>query len=218
MKANNGRDRGGIIRAIQAVPLGILLLTMMSPIAEAQPNLNFKRVNIDWPTIELYFAVGCNGNPAYNMAKQDFRIFENGVELTDFTLWCPDPTVRCAISIAMVFDASGSMGGSGNAGAKAAGRAFIDQMDGVHDEAAVIWFNTMVNIEQQMTTLKPPLYAAVDALPAGGGTAVWDGTYAGIVELINNGINQCRAVIVVTDGGDNASTRTTAVFAPWICS
>jgi Mg-chelatase subunit ChlD len=194
--------------------LGVVLLltalfgTMQT--AEAQPNLNFKRVTVNWPTIELYFSVGCNGNPAYNMAKQDFKIFENGVEVKEFTLWCPDPTVRCAISVALVFDASGSMIGSGNAGAKAAGRAFVDQMDGQIDEAAIIWFNTQVNIQQQMTTIKPMLYAAVDALPASGGTAVWDGCYAGILELINNGVNQCRAVIVMTDGGDNASTRTPA--------
>jgi len=178
--------------------------------ADAQPNLNFKRITVNWPTIELYFSVGCNGNPVYNMAKQDFKVFENGAEVKDFTLWCPDPTVRCAISVALVFDASGSMMGTGNAGAKAGGREFVDQMDGQIDEAAIIWFNTQVNIQQQMTTLKPLLYSAVDALPASGGTAVWDGTYAGVIELINNGINQCRAVIVVTDGGDNASTRTPA--------
>jgi copper homeostasis protein CutC len=28
--------------------------------------------------------------------------------------------------------------------------------------------------------------------------------------VINNGVNQCRAVIALTDGGDNASTRTVA--------
>ena len=193
---------------------GFVLLIMaflgLSQTAEAQPNLNFKRITVNWPTIELYFSVGCNGNPAYNMAKQDFKIFENGVEVKDFTLWCPDPTVRCAISVALVFDASGSMSGTGNAGAKAAGRAFVDLMDGVLDEATIIWFNTQVNIAQQMTTLKPLLMSAVDGLPAGGGTAVWDGCYAGIIELINNGVNQCRAVIVMTDGGDNSSTRTPA--------
>jgi len=193
-----------------AVMWVVIGLSVMASVANAQPNLNFKRVTVNWPTVELYFGVGCNGNPAYNMTKKYFRIYENGIEVTDFTLWCPDPTVRCAISTALVFDASGSMGGSGNAGAKAAGRAFVDQMDGVYDEAAVIWFSSVVTIKQQMTSLKPLLYSAVDALPASGGTAVWDGIYAGIIELINNGINQCRMVIVLTDGGDASSTRTPA--------
>ncbi|PLX31758.1 MAG: hypothetical protein C0600_04815, partial [Ignavibacteria bacterium] len=184
-------------RAAFIVTVLVLFLMPLGK-ADAQPNLNFKRITVNWPTIELYFSVGCNGNPAYNMSKQDFNIFENGALIQDFTLWCPDPTIRCGISVSLVFDASGSMSGSGNEGAKIAGRAFVDLMDGTLDEAAIIWFNTMVNIQQQMTTIKPLLYSAVDALPAGGGTAVWDGCYAGIIELINNGVNQCRAVIVMT--------------------
>ena len=58
----------------------------------AQPNLNFKRVTVNWPTMELYFQVGCDGLPSYNLSKTDFKIFENGIEVKDFTLWCPDPT------------------------------------------------------------------------------------------------------------------------------
>ena len=53
-------------------------------------------------------------------------------------------------------------------------------MDGVVDEAAVIWFTQVVTVYQQMTTVKPMLHSAVDALPASGATAVWDGIYAGI--------------------------------------
>lgn len=187
----------------------LLALAAAMPIA-AQPNLNFKRVTVNWPTIELYFTVGCNGQPAYNMTKQNLRIFENGAEVKNITLWCPDPTIRCPVSAALVFDASGSMAGSGNAGAKQGGHAFVDLMDGVVDEATVIWFDSRVTIYQQMTTIKPMLHSAVDGLPAAGTTAVWDGIYAGIIELINNGVNQCRGVVALTDGGDNASTRTVA--------
>ncbi len=189
--------------------LTFLFLAVSVPIA-AQPNLNIKRVTVNWPTIELYFSVGCNGNPAYDMQKQNFHIFENGIEVNDFTLWCPNPTVRCAISVALVFDASGSMVGSGNAGAKQAGHAFVDLMDGVVDEASMIWFNNTVTVYQQMTTVKPMLHSAVDALPASGSTAVWDGIYTGISELVTLGMNPCRSVIVMTDGVDNASTHTVA--------
>ena len=187
----------------------IIIIGLTAPLAllQAQPNLTFKRVTASSPTVELYFSVGCDGNPAFNMSKQDFRIYENGVEVKNFTLWCPDPTIPCAISVSLVFDASGSMSGSGNAGAKQAGHAFIDLMDGVIDEAAVLWFTSAVTLYQQMTTIKPMLHSAVDALPANGATAVWDGCYMGLIELINNGVNQCRAVILLTDGGDNSSTR-----------
>lgn len=188
--------------------LGVLLFLLVAPHLAAQPNLNFKRIWLNSPTVEIYFQVGCGGVPIYNMSKQDFRLIEDGHEIKDFTLWCPDPTARCAISVSLVFDASGSMMGSGNAGAKQAGHTFIDLMDGVVDEAAIIWFTSVVTVRQQMSSSLPMLHAAVDALPADGATALWDGIYFGIVELINSGVNQCRAVIALTDGGDNSSTRT----------
>ncbi len=200
------RRRG--LRMLFLYALALLIGSMWT--VQAQPNLNFKRVTVNWPTIELYFSVGCNGQPVYNLQKSNFRIMDHGQEVNDFTLWCPDPMVRCAISVALVFDASGSMSGSGNAGAKQAGHTFIDLMDGVIDEAAILHFNQYVQVAQQMTTVKPALHAAVDNLVASGATAVWDGAYAGIVEIINNGVNHCRAVIVLTDGGDNSSTRTVA--------
>lgn len=189
--------------------LGLLLL-LAAGTAVAQPNLNFKRVTVNWPTVELYFSTGCNGQPYYNLKQSDFRIFDSGEEVKDFTLYCPDPTVRCPISVSLVFDASGSMMGSGNAGAKQAGHTFIDLMDGLIDEAALLYFTQVVKTQQQMTADRALLHIAAEALPASGATAVWDGTYAGIIELINNGRNQCRAVIVLTDGGDNSSTRTVA--------
>ncbi|MBR9977950.1 MAG: VWA domain-containing protein, partial [Bacteroidetes bacterium] len=204
------RIENALSRISRFTMLASLLFAFMGTVTDAQPNLNFKRTAVNWPTIELYFMVGCDGNPAYNMAKQDFRIFENDVEVTNFTLWCPDPMLRCAISVSMVFDASGSMSTARNAGAKQAGNAFVDLMDGIADEATVMWYSSYVTVYQQMTTNKPMLYTAIDALPAGGATAWRDGAYAGILELINDGVNQCRAVILMTDGGDNASSRTFA--------
>ncbi|PLX28531.1 MAG: hypothetical protein C0600_09645, partial [Ignavibacteria bacterium] len=187
--------------------LALLGLCMPRSVA-AQPNLNFKRVTVNWPTIELYFSVSCDGDFAFNLAKQDFKLYENGVEIKEFTLWCPDPNVRCAISVALVFDASLSMQGAPIAGAKQAGHTFIDLMDGVLDEATIIGFADVVTIHQQMTTLKPMLHDAVDNLTLALWTVVWDGIYAGIIELINQGVNQCRAVVVLTDGRDTSSQRT----------
>jgi von Willebrand factor type A domain-containing protein/type IX secretion system substrate protein len=177
----------------------------------AQPVLNFKRVVNNYPTIELYFNVACNGQPEYNFNKeQNFRVVENGIKIGTFSLWCPDPRVRCAISVALVFDASNSMQGTGNVAAKAGGHSFVNKLDGLVDETAVIWFNDTVTIAQGLTTDKTQLDAAIDSLPIGPSTAIWDGIYAGLNELINNSNNPCRAVVAFTDGFDNASTHTPA--------
>ncbi|PLX30951.1 MAG: hypothetical protein C0600_07010, partial [Ignavibacteria bacterium] len=47
------------VRTLVLVPL-LLVFLGSSQMAEAQPNLNFKRITVNWPTIELYFSVGCN--------------------------------------------------------------------------------------------------------------------------------------------------------------
>jgi hypothetical protein len=199
----NGTNR----RLAQIAGLLILIAAALPRDAASQPVLNFKRAIVNWPTIELYFSSGCNGVPAYFTDKQYFRVVENGVEVRDFTLWCPDPTARAQISVALAFDAGGVMYGDANTGAKAAGNAFVDMMDGVTDEASVLWFNQTVQTAQGMTTNKASLHDAVNMLPANGPSAVWDGVYAGVLELINNGVNQSRAVIALTCGYDNASSR-----------
>jgi len=188
-----------------------ILLLFATAVVHAQPLLNFDRLTVNWPRIELYCTIACDGKPVYNVTNDNFRIFENNVEVEAFTLWCPDPTAQYAISVALVCDVSGSMG-YGNptplSGLKAAGHAFVDMMDGYTDEATLIMFNTSVTVYQKMTTNKEALHEAVDALFSAGGTAVWDGAYAGLVELLNDGVNQSRAVIVMTDGHDAASVRT----------
>jgi von Willebrand factor type A domain-containing protein/PKD domain-containing protein/type IX secretion system substrate protein len=194
-----------IIISLLVAGFGLLIQSSV----QAQPVLNFKRVINNWPIVDLYFTVACNGQPEYTFNKyQNFRVVENDIEINDFTLWCPDPSNPCQISVSLVFDASGSMNGAGNAGAKAAGNAFVDKLDGVIDEAAVIWFTSVVTVRLGMTSNLTDLHTAINSLPSSGATAVWDGIYTGLLEVIANASNPCRAVIAMTDGGDNASTKT----------
>ena len=63
-------------------------------------------------------------------------------------------------------------------------------------------------LQQSMTSSLTALDAAVQQLPASGATAVWDGIWEGLTELQTNGSNQKKAVVVLTDGGDNSSVHT----------
>ncbi|MBL0176622.1 MAG: VWA domain-containing protein [Ignavibacteria bacterium] len=184
---------------------GVLLF---SGAAIAQPQLNFKRLHNNWPEIQLDFETSCNAQPAYVSSDRNYRVFENGVEIRDFTLWCPDVVGRCTISVSLVLDASGSMMGAGNAGARAAGNAFVDMMDGINDEAAILWAGAAPFVAQGMTTYLDLLHGAVDSLPAADSSAIWDGMYFGLQELIRNSVNPCRAMIVMSDGADNFSSHT----------
>ncbi len=182
--------------------------------AAAQPQLNFKRIITAWPTIELYFTVGCQGQPVWLTDTANVRVTENGFPVAGLTLSCPDPSAHCNISAALVFDASNTMIGAGNVAAKAGGNAFVDLMDGTSDEAAIIWFGSFVTQAQPMSMFKDLLHNAINGLPANGSTALYDGIYAGMQALIADGVNPCRAVVVLTDGSDATSSRGPADIIP----
>jgi hypothetical protein len=181
-------------------------------IANSQPALNFKRINVIWPSIELHFQVSCQGVAKYDLDASKFRVFDTGNEITGVTVTCPDLKTRCPISTALVFDESSSMSPNGRMAVVSSGHAFIDMMDGVVDQAAVFGFGDKVDTLCLLTTSKFTLHDAVDKVRASGRTALWDGVYAGLREIGSNGTNPCRALIVMTDGGDNQSMRDTTGF------
>ena len=61
---------------ILAVVLPCCLLLPVS--VQAQPDLNFKRVRLAWPNVEVYFSVGCNGIKNYQLKPSDVRLYEDG--------------------------------------------------------------------------------------------------------------------------------------------
>ena len=195
-----------VIRSVFAFLVACVLILP----ANAQPTLFFKRVEVMYPTIRLAFKVTCGGTFRNDIQPQNFEVYENGLKVKDATLWCP-PESDCCVSVALVFDRSGSMEGEKLENVKKGGRAFVNSMnpDGIPcDEAAVIRFAQTPELVVGMTTEKPRLINAIDTMTASGWTAVWDAVALGITELARNGKNRCRAVVVLTDGVDNRSMLT----------
>ncbi|MFA6234886.1 MAG: T9SS type A sorting domain-containing protein [Bacteroidota bacterium] len=189
----------------------LILLTFFPLVnALAQPMLEFLRVVNNWPTVELYYKVSCGGTTVWNLSAGDFRVSDADKEVTQFTVRCPDPTTPAPMSVALVFDASASMAGAGNAGIKQGGMQFVGQMLVGSDEASVLWFNQSVTIGQTTTKDTTLLNAAILSIPATGQTAVRDGIWDGLQEVASNGTNSTRAVVVVTDGADNSSSTSAA--------
>ena len=202
--------KGIVIRTsvyVRSYALLLIVFLLFSGAAFAQPQLNFKRIVNNWPWIELYFTVTCNGQQASFVDKRVFNVRENVLNVGDFELWCPDLTMDCTISTALVFDASARMSGSKRTGAIAAGNAFLDFM-ARDDEATLVWFSSAVTIAQGMTSYSDLLHNAMNSIPASGTSLLWDGIYFGLLEVVNNGVNPCRSVIVLTDGIDNSSSHT----------
>lgn len=184
----------------------LVACALLQPV-NAQPTLIFKRVEVMYPKIRLAFKVTCGGTFSNDLQPQHFQVYENGLPVKNATLWCP-PEPDCCVSVALVLDRSGSMDSTKLPYVKQGATAFVNSMnpDGLPcDEAAVVTFNEEVTLDVGMTSSKPQLIGAVNAMKGNGWTAVWDAVAVGVQELSNAGKNRCRAVVVLTDGGDNAS-------------
>ncbi|MDT8322767.1 MAG: VWA domain-containing protein [Bacteroidota bacterium] len=191
----------------------VFIATILSSPAWAQPSTRITTMHViqGQSQAELTLSVKCSDEVQYILTHEQLSITDNGTPVEEFSIVeSSSPAVRNPISAALVLDASGSMSGAGNAGAKAAGLAFVGLMDSTTDEAAVFYFNSAVTLTLQMTSSSSSLINAVDGLPAGGATAVWDAIYAGINEVAASAGNSKRAVVALTDGGDNSSTRSPA--------
>jgi hypothetical protein len=177
--------------------------------AVAQPSLSFKRITVNWPTIELYVAYHCDGQLGFDPPVGLFRLFENGEEIREFTQWCPNRLgYKCALSIGLVMDASGSMRGEELQHAKSDASSIIDLLDGMYDEGVLLLAGVEARLAVPFTSNKAALDAGIHATRAEGATALYDAIHAAIEEMVSGGTNQCRAILVFTDGGDNASAET----------
>jgi hypothetical protein len=185
----------------------ILLALLFTQPITAQPTLLFKRIEVQYPKIRLAYKVTCGGTFRNDLQPQNFEVYENGMLVKNATLWCP-PDPDCCVSVALVLDRSGSMAGEKMDNVKNGAKEFIARMnpDGLPcDEAAVVSFEEFVTLDVGMTSNKSQLISAIDAMVPFGWTAVWDATAVGIQELASSGKNRCKAVVLLSDGGDNRS-------------
>lgn len=191
----------------RSIILAICFLSFLPALAAAQPDLRLTHVYTAWPEITLGFQAWCDSAQVYTPRRSSLRLYENGREIPEYELWCPDEFVRAAISVALVLDGSASMAWERNATAKQLAHAFVDRMDGVVDEATVTLFNDRPVTYQTLTSIKPMLRSAIDALGANGGSSLYDALYLSVIEVAFNSVNPKRAVLVLTDGTNDSSYR-----------
>ncbi len=182
----------------------------------AQANLYLKWIDGQSPNT-IYFQATCRlPAPVYELRTYAFDtsnviLKDNGVRITNFFVWSPDTTTPCPMSVALVLDANWYMSRgnpSGNLNAKLFGNTFVDLLDGLNDQGSVLWFSDVVNTSMGMTLNKSALHKAVNNLPAFGAAGIYDAIFAGIVEVMTNGVNRGKAVIVYTDSASAPSNAT----------
>jgi len=109
------------------------------------------------------------------------------------------------ISLVVVLDASASMAPK----IQEARKAFTELINtsNPQDDFGLIAVNDKPRVALHFDEPANEIQGAVDALQPDGYTALWDGLYLGIKELRNSHY-QRKAMVVISDGGDNHSRYT----------
>jgi Ca-activated chloride channel homolog len=141
------------------------------------------------------------------LKKDDFRVFENGVRQEIQVFQFEDVPV----AVGLVVDNSGSMQRK-RQDVTAAAVAFA-RSSNPKDQMFVVNFNEQVSLGLPDTELfsasTPELLEALNGVPAMGRTALYDAVEEGLEHVEKSTINK-KVLIVVSDGGDNASRHTLA--------
>ena len=135
------------------------------------------------------------------LARASFTVYEDGVEQT-IAHFGADQT---PVSVCLVFDTSLSMSDKISK-AVAAVNQILDNA-AIDDEYCLIRFSdspvTMVELSDDPTEVA----AAMQRIHAGGLTALLDAIYVG-TKQVRHGRNRHKAIVVISDGGDNRSRHT----------
>jgi Ca-activated chloride channel family protein len=186
-----------------ASSLALAMLLLVS--AKAQDPEPFKiSVSVDLVVLPVTVR-DPKGGFASGLREQDFAVYEDGVRQSIRLFRHEDVPV----TVGLVIDHSGSMG------AKlpeviAAARTFVHTSN-PDDRLFVVNFNERVTLglpdSVSFTNRFEELERAISSMPPAGMTALYDAAIEGL-ERFQQGSRDKGALIIVSDGGDNASKRT----------
>lgn len=118
------------------------------------------------------------------------------------------------VDIMLVLDRSGSMGGTALANLKAAANKLVDLIEDTNatlpptvtsfSRVGVVSFANSASLDQALTSNLASVRTAIDALAAGGLTAIGDGVNVAQAQLAGSEPLRPKVMIVVTDGVNNA--------------
>ena len=135
-----------------------------------------------------------------NLTKDEFRIWEDGVEQRVAYFASTDK----AFTVALVIDTSGSTKYRLNEIQDAA-IAFVEQLR-PEDRVMVVAFNDRIRVLSQATNDRATLRDAIRQTDAGSGTRLYDAVDMIINEYFNK-IEGRKAMVLFTDGADTTSRR-----------
>lgn len=133
------------------------------------------------------------------LTKKAFTVMDNGQEQDIIYFSDTD----APISVGIIFDISGSMSGQKIAKARTALERFISTSH-PSDEYFLIAFNSRAQLLMDRTRDGEAILRKLTLVQPKNDTALYDAVYLG-VERVTRGTHQKRALLIISDGQDNAS-------------
>ncbi|HLI04459.1 MAG TPA: VWA domain-containing protein [Terracidiphilus sp.] len=161
---------------------------------------SFIRMNVDMVLVPVTVTDPMN-RLVTGLEQSDFQIFENNGEQKIRSFACEDAPV----SIGIIFDLSGSMT-SKLVRARESILQFIKTAN-PQDEFFVIGFNDRPELIEDFTSSIDDIQARLATVHAGHRTALLDAIYYGVAKM-RDAKHERKALLVVSDGGDNRSRYT----------
>ena len=137
------------------------------------------------------------------LGQQHFHVMEDGVEQTVASFSNED----APLSVGFLVDASGSMGTKLGISRRAVGQ-FLKSMN-PSDEAFLVEFSDRAEVALPFTHEMDRIERKVGTLTTGGLTAMLDAIHVAFEEM-KNAANPRKALLIISDGGDNHSLYTSS--------
>src|SRR3954466_316519 len=189
--------------AAQRLLLFVLALPLAGRAQAQDPPAYQVSVNVDLVVLSATVR-DQKGRVAPDLRQQDFEVFEDGVRQSIRLFRHED----IPVTVGLVIDHSGSMRPK-LASVIAAARTFI-QSSSPEDQMFVVNFNENVTLglptELPFTNRAEDLTYAISHTPVTGKTALYDAVWKAR-EWVARGSRDKKVLIVISDGGDNASTH-----------
>lgn len=167
--------------------------------AGAQPEPQVFRSNVEIVTTAVS-VVGADGRLVTTLEKDDFAIYDDGVEVP-IAVFTKD---RVPVSVALVLDASDSMFGQRMLDARTALMHFAEELLAPTDETELLVFNH----EPRLTTLwsadRARIGVQLASVKPSGGTAAFD-AIATALPTFDSRNHPRAAIVLISDGADNSS-------------
>jgi len=190
-------------RVLAAVALSAVAALMpLSPAAALDETLAVVNSDVTaFPEVQLVVAAPAQLGDQV-LTDSAFVVVEGGVSRPVRV----QPLPAEQLEVALVIDTSGSMAGAPLAAAKAAAQSFLNQLPAAVP-VSVIGFGPSPKVASARSTDRAAQSAAIAGLVANGQTALYDALSAALAQ-VPAGSRASRAVVMLSDGGDTASTRT----------